>query len=89
MAMLFAILIPACTWFMVLAPTLRWNETRIERRCEEAFKHHKIRTLRRLYPELKQIPYHDIGHYFDIDACYNNIGRSSYAVRDPDEIIRL
>jgi len=62
----------------VFVATLRASYLRAEIALEESYFHTKLRLVRRFYPQLQELTYSEIVEQYDVDALYENIGRSRH-----------
>lgn len=62
----------------IAAPVLRASYRQGQRDLEERFFLIKLRIVRKYYPQLQELTYSEILEEYDIDALYNDIGKSPY-----------
>lgn len=61
------------------APVLRASYAEKQRSLEERFFLIKLRLVRKYYPQLHDLTYTEILEEYDVEALYNDIGKSPYS----------
>jgi hypothetical protein len=65
--------------FMLVAPALRASYQQGQRDLQERLFCIKLRLVRKYYPALHDLTYSEIMEQYDIEALYEDIGRSRYS----------
>lgn len=66
------------TFFGVILPVAKFTIQRQTEHSEKLFKAWQAITIREYYPELKDIPYHELAKRYDLDRTYHRINWSRY-----------
>lgn len=67
---------------ILAAPVLRASYFQGQQNLEERFLLIKLRIVRKYYPQLQELTYTEILEQYDVDALYNDIGKSPYSAME-------